>query len=404
MSETQETTAVSQVSAKAAEPTATGKPQQQPARAVLGPFSLRDLVAIAAVIVIFIGTLIPLVRPGIGNFWTTSALFFLAVGILLPLVVLGLLVARRVNPTGKLVIGTLTVDQFGSVVASFAVAYFFLQVVTGAGSLVGMVIALIGALVLLAATVLARWIPAFGEVTAPVQAAPAAQVAPAVQAAPATTPEPAAAEAPVDVAGSTFVDPLTQAAGTAGATGAAVAPEVASEPPTDSEPEAAAESQPAAEPVAESVDEPVVEPAAEPEVAAELEAAASAPEAAKEFESPAEPEPQPEVAAAPEAEEPASSAPVEAKEPESFAATVDPASRPNQNTAGELVQEAFWFAVDKPKAVVDEHSGAFLYNIEPGSWFLALQDRGYDYVVQSPEGKVGLLRDLRNIERAPQDG
>ena len=50
-------------------------------------------------------------------------------------------------------------DQFGSVVASFAVAFFFLSV---AGAYTpSLLLGLIGSLVLLAATVLARFIPFF---------------------------------------------------------------------------------------------------------------------------------------------------------------------------------------------------------------------------------------------------
>ncbi|MDN5668069.1 MAG: hypothetical protein L0G87_06695, partial [Renibacterium salmoninarum] len=59
---------------------------------------------------------------------------------------------------------------------------------------------------------------------------------------------------------------------------------------------------------------------------------------------------------------------------------------------------------DRPKAVLDEHTGGFLYNIEPGTWFLALQDRGHDFIVQNSDGRIGVLRDLSSIERAPEDG
>ena len=137
----------------------------------------------------------------------------------------------------------------------------------------------------------------------------------------------------------------------------------------------------------------------------------------------AEPEPEPEHEAQPEAEredqpvreaEPLSSAaaapptavhttvPVQ---PQSIGATVDPASRQGTHEQGQGERpeyDAFWFAVDRPRAVVDEKSGGFLYNVEPGSWILALQDRGHDFLVQNTDGRVGVLRDLSNIERAPE--
>ena len=93
------------------------------------------------------------------NLWNLGSLFFLGLGIILPVIVAALFVARRVSPGTKIRIGSLSVDQFGSVVASFAVAFFFLSV---AGAFVpSMLLALVGALGLLAATVLARLIPFF---------------------------------------------------------------------------------------------------------------------------------------------------------------------------------------------------------------------------------------------------
>ncbi|WP_394940046.1 hypothetical protein [Psychromicrobium sp. YIM B11713] len=482
MSETQETKAVSQVSPWAAQsstshpsstvggnqPVGFNRPQQgsatkasQPGGAVLGPFTARDLVILGSALVIFVGTLLPLSSRGIGNFWNASALFFLGIGILLPLLVVVLLLLHRFKVIGTVRIGTLSFEQFSSVVASFAAAYFFLLTVTGVGEglVIGPLVALIGSLGFLAATVLAKWIPLLA-------------VAP--QDAPAEQPVTASADAPVDIAATTFADPIpAQAAQPASDAPAEPSAEISSAasvaaewsaapavaaPITTAAPVAAdvAESAselpaqqeaPLAEPAAESPvtsAEPVLEeqsaapetnlnPLAHPQfAAAEAESAAdvvSAPltgeaqqgeEAGPELvqqtsfiarpEAAAEDDPLAPAAGSAAAQEEAQeqsgffAAEPEPKAPESFAATVDPADRPHQNTAGEIVQEAFWFAVDKPKAVVDEHTGGFLYNIEPGSWFLALQDRGYDYLVQSPEGKIGVLRDLRNIERAPQEG
>jgi hypothetical protein len=62
--------------------------------------------------------------------------------------------------------------------------------------------------------------------------------------------------------------------------------------------------------------------------------------------------------------------------------------------------EAFWFAVSQPRTAVDATTGQPMFSLEPGQWILALQDRGQEFVVQSPDGRVGVLRDLSGIERA----
>ena len=63
------------------------------------------------------------------------------------------------------------------------------------------------------------------------------------------------------------------------------------------------------------------------------------------------------------------------------------------------VHEAFWFAVAQPRTAVDERTGAPAFVIEPGGWVLALEDRGHEFLVQHTDGRVGVLRDLSNIER-----
>jgi hypothetical protein len=79
-------------------------------------------------------------------------------------------------------------------------------------------------------------------------------------------------------------------------------------------------------------------------------------------------------------------------------ATVDPASRPEEHEE-QPVHEAFWFAVAQPRTAVDERTGMPAFVIEPGGWVLALEDRGHEFLVQHTDGRVGVLRDLSNIER-----
>ena len=83
---------------------------------------------------------------------------------------------------------------------------------------------------------------------------------------------------------------------------------------------------------------------------------------------------------------------------EPIGATVDPSSRPEEHDE-EPVHEAFWFAVAQPRTAVEERTGAPAFVIEPGGWVLALEDRGHEFLVQHTDGRVGVLRDLSNIER-----
>jgi hypothetical protein len=76
------------------------------------------------------------------------------------------------------------------------------------------------------------------------------------------------------------------------------------------------------------------------------------------------------------------------------------ATRENPAEAEETVYEAFWFAVGRTRPVFDENTGAPIFTLEPGAWILALQDRGDEFLVQHTDGRVGVLRDLTNIERA----
>jgi hypothetical protein len=83
---------------------------------------------------------------------------------------------------------------------------------------------------------------------------------------------------------------------------------------------------------------------------------------------------------------------------EPIGATVDPASRHDESD--ELpIHEAFWFAVAQHRTAYDPRTGAPAFVIEPGGWVLALEDRGHEFLVQHTDGRLGVLRDLSNIER-----
>ena len=65
-----------------------------------------------------------------------------------------------------------------------------------------------------------------------------------------------------------------------------------------------------------------------------------------------------------------------------------------------MIAEPFWFAVDRPQNVIDQNTRQFIYKLTPGSWILALEDRGNSFLVQDSHGKTGVLLDLVGIERA----
>lgn len=394
--------------------------------AVVGPFTVRDVTVFAATLVLFVASLIPMFALRY-NLWNLGNLFFLGIGIVLPLVVAALFAARRLAPETKVRIGSLSVDQFASVVASFAVAFFFLSAAVGFTPVA--LVALIGSLVLLAATVLARFIPFFAgdfldrtEMPAHVMARESA--VPVRKPKPAKAPKPAkpsaqkpAVQAPTAggqyAAGQTFgaqasgdQTPAGRPVGSsavAGPTGAAGAAAPAGTWPGTN----AAESSPATQAAA------VVPSAAEPAgvghgttaeaktpaadetqlngvpvsgAAASSGTATSADDARAASATPA-------TAVHPQVQ---AHEPVRSQEP--IGATVDPASRPEESEQ-QPVHEAFWFAVAQHRVAVDERTGAPLFGIEPGGWVLALEDRGDEFLVQHTDGRVGVLRDLSNIER-----
>ena len=404
---------------------ASGKTAGKKNEAVLGPFTVRDLTVFGSTLILFVASLIPMFAVRY-NLWNLGSLFFLGLGILLPVIVTALFVARRLSPGTKMRIGSLSVDQFGSVVASFAVAFFFLAV---AGAFVpSMLLALVGALGLLAATVLGRLIPFFAgdfldraEVPAHVVARESA--VPVRKPRAPKAPKPAKDETAPKAAGTSAVAGWAKritpgaaatsgAAGTSGpAAGAAAGHAAAATPAAAQEAPARAA---APTPVVSSPETQVagVVPAAtapKPSAAEQTQAAAVVTPGATAPADETVPAAQARTAAAAEetqaAEVPATSgnsAPTtvnpQVRQQEPIGATVDPASRPEEHEV-QTVHEAFWFAVAQPRTAVEEHSGVAAFVIEPGGWVLALEDRGHEFLVQHTDGRVGVLRDLSNIER-----
>ncbi|MBG6189424.1 hypothetical protein IWX64_000344 [Arthrobacter sp. CAN_A212] len=188
--------------------------------AVAGPFTLRETVIGGSVLVIFIGSVLPFFEAmgRFGNLWNSSSLFFLAIGIVLPIATTGLLTARRLGTDTR--VGSLSVDQFASVVAVLATAFFFLQTVTSFHY--GPLICLIGSLGMLAATVGGPHLPGFAVDFAGRPSAEAHVVARKVL--PAKPKAPKAPKAPMATATqSESAEEVTQWSDGAGRTGAAAA-------------------------------------------------------------------------------------------------------------------------------------------------------------------------------------
>jgi hypothetical protein len=460
---------------------------------VLGPFTVRDLTVFTSTLILFVASLIPMFDSRY-NLWNLGSLFFLGLGVILPLIVTALFVARRLSPESKVRVGSLSIDQFASVVASFTLGFFFLS--AAEAFIPVMLVGLIGSVGLFAATVLARFIPLLaGDFLdrAEVPAHVVARESAAPFRKPSAPKEPKAAKDPGSSTLAGWSKRLTAgAAGAAGGAaggkataagaanagaanadrpyagaGASEAPRAATSygetqhaaaqqgtaqaaaPHADSVPAAAAAATPGnaagnnaaaataaaavgaaasrgtdASPATQAADvvpsaaertqaAGVVPSAAERTQAAAVPAAAGrdSAEAPATGASPAASAPaaSEHAASAPAATEHAASAPAasapaatmlnpQVKSQEPIGATVDPYSRPEEHDE-QPVHEAFWFAVAQPRTAVDERTGMPAFVIEPGGWVLALEDRGHEFLVQHTDGRVGVLRDLSNIER-----
>ena len=425
--------------------TAAGTAQDRQ-QALTGPFSLRDVVVFGSVLVMLVGSVLPFaLGPGV-NLWNTFTVFYLGIGILLPLVVAGLFAGRRFAPGATYRIGSLSLDQFASVVAVLATAFFFVQLTTvySIGSLLG----LIGSLGLLAATTFGPHLPFFAADFAGRQEIPAhvvAREAQPLRRRPAA-PKPPKAEKPAPAAEAVpAIDGIDPAATISASAGTDDAP--ASEAPAkarrfqlgrsrsataddqdanqdDYDQDDAASSMAASELTsgrpAETVSTAAVTSTDRPAAADEAGGAT----AIQVSDVPAS-------SRGGDAEEAADAGAAQSKAPEPLAATtvnptVSQAAAPAAGRSGtgpdtrgqeapesisatredsENVVEAFWFAVGTPRQIVDERTGLPLFMFHPGDWELGLEDRGHEFLVQDKRtGRIGVLRDLSNIERVTGDG
>lgn len=377
--------------AGAGQPTGKAAAGSNGSEAVLGPFTIRDLAVFAATLVLFVASLLP-VFGGRYNLWNLNNLFFLGLGILLPLVVSALFAARRLVPATKLRIGSLSVDQFASVVASFAVAFFFLSVAGAFNT--SLLVGLIGAVVLFAVTVLGRYLPFIsrdfqGRVEVPAHVV-AREAAVPVQ-------KPRAVKdtgAGVASAAKSMLGGLPFGTSGAAADRSHAPATAAGAPESGSTAPGAAPAEPAPSPAAYTA--PVHTPQEAPEADAFGDDGPPT-QAADVVRQHNGLDDERGAGAGPAWEPPAATAvhqQIHVQEP--IGATVDPASRAGEEDS---VPEAFWFAVAQHRTAYDPQTGAPAFVIEPGGWVLALEDRGHEFLVQHTDGRLGVLRDLSNIER-----
>lgn len=412
-----------------------GKLDPNANQAVLGPFTVRDLAVFAGTLILFVASLLPLFGARY-NLWNLNNLFFLGLGIILPLIASALFAARRLAPGTRIRVGSLSIDQFASVVASFAVAFFFLSVAGAYAT--SLLVGLIGSLVLFAATVLGRFLPYLSgdfkgrpEAPAHIMAREAAvparkpripkppkpetgsgQSTSAFKGAgvfgggagstvvepgsaghepPRATQPPATAAVPVAGAAAASPGPGAGTPGDGAAGRAASAPEAGTPAPSAPAPSAPVSTAPEVSDQAPDVD--AGPPTQAADVVRPAPAPAPAPEETQHGDIPAGGAPRPAW------EPPAATAvhqQIRAEEP--IGATVDPAAR-HEETDGQPVHEAFWFAVAQHRTAFDPRTGAPAFVIEPGGWVLALEDRGHEFLVQHTDGRLGILKDLSNIER-----
>lgn len=415
----------SETTADASAPAAQTGPE-----AVAGPFTLRETVIGVSVLVMFVGTILPFV-DGV-NLWRTFSLFFLGIGILLPVTALALLVGRRLGAK-SLRVGSLSVDQFASVTAAFAAAFFFLQTVTTFG--VGAFIALLGSVGFFVATVGGPHLGMFKPDFAGRPSSSAHRIA--REALPATPrpPRPADAEktggwrgirlrssagATPDGAGETGYNSGYgaghAAAGYAAAQGVGAGHDSSAvqgdgrsggsspaRPVVHGTKSAATKATPAQSGVGQVQSDEAQGGQAQGAQAQSVQADASAP--AADAPAPAATATQPKVASTPET---AGEQPAQQRETQDGQAShprTESISATRDADDDEPVLEAFWFAVGTPRSVVDEQTGAPLFVLQPGDWEVGIEDRGHEFLVQDKRtGRIGVMRDLRNIERAPREG
>ncbi|MEU3573778.1 hypothetical protein AB0E96_35970 [Kitasatospora sp. NPDC036755] len=104
----------------------------------------------------------------------------------------------------------------------------------------------------------------------------------------------------------------------------------------------------------------------------------------------------------PGAGQPQAGQPVPAAQPHDAGAPApQPAPAAQQAAAPAADFQPFWFAVPAPRQLApkDNPAGAPVGEVVPGTWYLAVEQRGAALVAQLPDGSQGLLADTTGIQR-----
>ncbi|SDN64758.1 DUF5336 domain-containing protein [Actinacidiphila guanduensis] len=76
------------------------------------------------------------------------------------------------------------------------------------------------------------------------------------------------------------------------------------------------------------------------------------------------------------------------------------AATPTQAATPSADFSAFWFAVPVPRPLfAEDGSGAQIAELTPGTWYLAVDQRGQALVAQTQDGRRGVLQDSSGIQR-----
>lgn len=131
-------------------------------KALVGPLTLRDVIVVLGGVAVIVGSLVPIPwteRVSV-NMWIFPGLpFHFFVALLLPLLVAGGFAWRRLTGRTRVRVGSLSLDQAGSVISLFAAAYFFNSYVASMSP--AYLIGFIGALAMVVGTTLTSYFGAF---------------------------------------------------------------------------------------------------------------------------------------------------------------------------------------------------------------------------------------------------
>ena len=356
-----------------------------------------DVGFLASVLVVLAGSIVPLTTSRWGlNLWGSTNLFFLGIGVLMPLVAAGFFLARAAS-AGKSTgdagprLGSLSTEQFAHVTAWLALYYFFVTFVTTLDPV--LLIGLAGAFGLVATSPMR-------SLMAPLFAGSTGAAGSGTGTRSASDPEGEYGQVPAY-----------------GQVASQEAPEEfrsSPEPTASHEPSSDGPSQSVAE-IEDELGMTRVRPRSTDEAAASATAAfgASAVDSGTAGPSagsagPAGPDERNGSTATPAPSElsgptgpvqPSPSSPVpEVQHTEPIDPLESGPAAPRGTEPAEY--EAFWFAVGTRRTAVNPEDGSSAFGLEPGGWILALEDRGHEFLVQNTDGRTGVLEDLTDIERA----